>query len=472
MATVLAKDRQARVWQSDPPEVIEQDIEYRSPRHFYLEVFWQGLVVSGICSYISVFLVRMGASPFQMGLLSSLPALASLLFSLPAALFVESRRDLVRITSIFRLANISCYLLVAAGSVLLSSVRPDLVPWVGILAWTGTSVALAFSTPSWTTLFAGAVSPNQRPAIIGTRSALFSLVTGLGVVAVGRVLEVVGFPLGYQIIFVGSFLCGLMSIFHLSRIKLPADAFASYAAVSGGLGERLRGIAGLFREQPGLGRYAAVLLLYRLTLGMPAAFLVLFWVNELGAGEAWVGYQATAGSIAQMVGYLVLGRLAVRIGRLRVLSIAAAGLGLYPILTGMSMNAMWLVPVAVVGSFFNAGLDITIFETVLRTCRKERRASGVAVNGAVTSVAGFVSPLVGTALVGIIGMRPTLWLAGILIVVTSLGFLLLTPGEKTEADEVTRPARGGRPGGFKALGGPGWMGTVRRLIGAVVSQIS
>ncbi len=62
----------------------------------------------------------------------------------------------------------------------------------------------------------------------------------------------------------------------------------------------------------------------------------LYWVNELGASDGWMGLRSTAGYAALVIGYLVWGKIAGRIKHRRVLLISVLLYGLYQISTAMT----------------------------------------------------------------------------------------------------------------------------------------
>src|SRR5512139_2969269 len=52
-------------------------------------------ITAGVGSFLSVFLVRLGATPFQVGLLTAMPALTGMLLSLPVGEFLSRKANIV-----------------------------------------------------------------------------------------------------------------------------------------------------------------------------------------------------------------------------------------------------------------------------------------------------------------------------------------------------------------------------------------
>ena len=99
---------QARWLQPAQLSAVNRNILYLT-----LDTAVQGLMMGGIFSFLSVFLVRLGATTLQTTLLTSLPAIVMVLSSLPSGSFIQKQRDLARLTNIVRLFHRGSILLVA-----------------------------------------------------------------------------------------------------------------------------------------------------------------------------------------------------------------------------------------------------------------------------------------------------------------------------------------------------------------------
>ncbi|MBC7316741.1 MAG: hypothetical protein H5T70_10015, partial [Chloroflexi bacterium] len=77
--------------------------ELHNERTMYAEIFFQAISTAGAMSFVSVFLVRLGAPNWMVGLDTSLPALVTILTILPAGAFVRQQANLVRTANWSRL---------------------------------------------------------------------------------------------------------------------------------------------------------------------------------------------------------------------------------------------------------------------------------------------------------------------------------------------------------------------------------
>ncbi|MFZ5917379.1 MAG: MFS transporter [Chloroflexota bacterium] len=412
-----------------PPR--RRSLEDRNIRFFFVDTAFHGLISGGIITFLPIFIVRLGASSLLVSLLTSLPAIIVALFSIPAGLFVERQRNLMGITNWGRLAYRVFFLVVAIIPFFVGQQRlaAIIVVLMAIQAIPGAVITL-----SWTAVVAEVIPPRRRPSVNGSRWALVSLVNAVAVAGFGYLLERLDFPIGYQIVFAISFVGGLFSIYFFARMRLPADP-PPPPAQPGTLGARLRGYAQVFAETPIFARYLLTTSVLRFGLALPAALYGIFWVRHLDATDVMIGWQATAGSLALIVGYYVWGRVAARQGHHLVLMICTVGAGLYPVLTGLVPAPIWLPLVALVRGLAITGIDISFFDTLLQVCPPENRASFIALDTIVANTAIFLAPMAGSLLADWLGVRFVFFMAGGLHLLAAGLFRLFRVAEDEMAAE-------------------------------------
>jgi MFS family permease len=137
-------------------------------------------------------------------------------------------------------------------------------------------------------------------------------------------------------------------------------------------------------------------------------------VRYLGASDTLIGVRTTAGQAALVLGYYLFGRLASRHGHRGILLAASAGIGLYPIVTGLSPSAAWLVPAALVWGFFAGGIDMSFFEGLLKTAPREHIPSYAALNTVFANIAALAGPMLGAFLSEELGIQTAFFVAGAL----------------------------------------------------------
>ena len=126
--------------------------------------------------------------------------------------------------------------------------------------------------------------------------------------------------------------------------------------------------------------------------------------------------------LSLIVGYAVWGRIISRKGYRMPLLICAPLLGLYPILTGLAKDQLWLPFIAIAQGFFTTGVDIAFFDTLLAVSPTERRPSFIALNTMLASLTIFFAPLVGNFLADWVGIPVVFFIAGGFHILTALLF--------------------------------------------------
>ncbi len=344
----------------------------------------------------------------MLSLLTSLPALGVILFSIPAAQFVGRRRDVVRITVLGRLVIHTLYL----GTGLLPfALRGSLLPIVLVALWALQAIPSAVANVSWTEVIAQAIPMDRLSRVNGARWATYSFVIAISVALFGALLERVPLPLNYQIVFIISAASGYLSAYFFGRIRLDASYRPTTPAGRPTLAQQARNLIEPLTASIPFRRYMGVGFVIRLGINLPAALYTLFWVNTLHATDQWIGWRTTAGSLALVAGYTYWGRAVSRMGSRKALIISIIGMALYPGITALVGAPLWLTPAALVWGFFAAGIDITLFDGLLRIAPQENRTAYVAVNTILANLAIFLGPICGSFISEAIGLRPAFFVA-------------------------------------------------------------
>lgn len=193
--------------------------------HLVMDVAWYGIAVAATSRFLGIYAIHMEASPTQLTLLTALPALALLITSL------LSTRWRQRFSS-------------SLGAVILPSIAfrfsfllPAFTPFFPAeyqIPWLIASVALPALPQgiAWVVfwgVFRETLDEGQIKPVFGWRMAALNLTLGMAVLFFGFCLEYLAYPLNYQVIFLCAFAASMMSIWHLSRLKIEPNLLARAA---------------------------------------------------------------------------------------------------------------------------------------------------------------------------------------------------------------------------------------------------
>ena len=393
-------------------------IQNRNILYFTIDTALQGLMMGGIFGFISVFAVRLGASNLLVSLLTSLPALVMAFSSIPAGRIVERQRDMVRYTNWIRVLHRGSFLLIAALPFFIHKGLAEII----VIIWALKSIPATLLESSWMAVVAEVIPPERRARVNGMRWAILSVVTAAATATFGYILDRLPFPLNYQIVFFVSFIGGVAGIYFFGQLRIPENIPPEHEkSVRAPLRERVRTYLHAMNV-PNFVRYEIAATVLRFGVNLPTALYTIYWIRSLGASDLWIGWQATVGKVALIVGYVVWGRLISRKGYRVPLLICATLLGLYPVFTGLATDQLWLPLIAIVQGFFSTGIDITFFDTLLNVSPADRRPSFIALNTMLASFTIFLAPLVGNFLADWVSLPVIFFIAGGLHVLAAVLF--------------------------------------------------
>jgi hypothetical protein len=393
----------------------------------YVQIDAIGVSISSVAApFLPVFLTRLGASNFQVGLLSSMPGFTGLALAILVGRFLQTRRAIVPWYSLSRLLVISCYFLTGLLTLLLPQgavVTSTLVIWA-LATLPQTALSVAFSV-----VMNSVAGPEGRYALLSRRWAIFGLTGVVGTFLVTRLIDLIVFPLNYAIMFLTLSFGGLLSFYFSSRITIP-DQVPPPLSQSHSLLEGARNYLTMLKGAPAFISFAVKRFVYLSALALSAPIMPLFLVREVGATDGQIGTVNMAMTLVMLVGYFLWPWASRKRGGRFVLLATSLGMTLYPALAAATPRIEWIIFYAAVAGLFQAGLDLVFFDELMKTMPSEYSATFVSLAQSMQYLSIIVAPLLGTWLAEYIGLGGALWLSAALRL---LGFLLfLIPDRKSE----------------------------------------
>lgn len=282
--------------------------------HYFGDISWWGLYVGATVSFLPIYAARIGATPAQIGLLTALPALIVLVFSLPFSGMVR-RMGAHKATWVGALL----WRMLLLGYALLPFFAPQSVQvWAilaiaGVLAVPSTLVGIGFPQ-----LMIEALQADWRGVVVGTRNAIFSIISFAVTVLCGQILTNMRFPGGYQVVFFIGFAGAVMTAFHLYHVHpLARSSDAGAPLTAPGLGLLAR--AGLVlptvdAEGRRYMRVIGLLFLFNTANSMVAPLVPAVLVNGLRLSDSWISIGVAVGALLNFIVSLFITRLTRRTG--------------------------------------------------------------------------------------------------------------------------------------------------------------
>lgn len=396
----------------------EADLEIQKRNFRYVQIDAVGVSISNIAApFLPVFLTRLGASNFQVGLLSSMPGMTGLVLAILVGRFLQTRRDIVPWYGLSRLMVIMCYALTGILTLLVSE---DLVVISTLAIWAfatlpQTALAVAFSV-----VMNAVAGPEGRYALLSRRWAIFGLTGVVGTFIVTRLINLIRFPLNYAIMFMVLSLGGFLSFYFSRKIQLPQRPPPPLPNVLSPR-QNFSNYMRLLRENPAFLSFASKRFVYFSALVLSQPIMPLFLVREVHATDAQIGIINMTLSLIMLVGYFLWPWISRRRGGRFVLLATTLGMTLYPALSAATPQVNMIILYAGIAGLFQAGLDLVFFDELMKTVPVDYSATFVALAQSLQYFSMILAPLLGTWLAEYIGLGGALWLsAGLRFV----GFLL------------------------------------------------
>ncbi|MBI1882285.1 MAG: MFS transporter [Chloroflexi bacterium] len=367
-------------------------------------------LASAAAPFLPVFLARLGATHFQVGLLTAMPALAGFLLAIVIGSFLQSRRNIVPWFSGARLLTNLAYALTGIVPFLLP--REYIVPAV-LLIWATVTIPQTVVNISFSVVMNAVAGPERRYELMSRRWSILGFTTAITVAMMGQILDRLSFPFNYQVVFLALSVGGLISYHYSSHIELP-DTEPTPAQPNQAWPERFKGFVKLIGGEPAFVSFTAKQFVFTAGTALATPLFPLYYVHEVQASDSWIGLINTAQTAIVLVGYYLWVRQSKQHGGRFVLLCTTFGLALHPTLVAFTRHTGWIVLYAGLAGIFQAGLNLVFFDELMKTVPPRFSATFVSLSQSSQQLATVAAPLLGTLLADQIGLGNALLLSALL----------------------------------------------------------
>jgi hypothetical protein len=397
----------------------------------YVQIDAIGIGLAGAASpFLPVFLTRLGASNLQVGLLTSMPGITGLILAVLIGRFLQGQRKIVPWFSASRLLVISSY----AATGLAGFIVPQEFLVQTILAiWALATVPQIALNVCFSVVMNAVAGPSLRYDLMSRRWSILGLTTAISVALVGQVLDQIGFPVNYQLVFIGLSAGGLISYYFSSRIDLP-DAEPPPTPSGRSWKQRNRDYLKLVLSHKDFVRFSIKRFLFQSGTLLATPLFPLYYVRVVRADDAWIGLINTAQTAVLLIGYLLWARQTQKRGSYFVLLITTLGISIYPAMVAMTHRVELIALYAGLAGIFQAGIDLVFFDELMKTVPIEYSATFVSLAQSMFYAASVFAPLVGTALATQFGLGTALVVTAIVRLLGFLSFAFWNPKETPTFD--------------------------------------
>ncbi len=390
----------------------------RSLRWFLADGVFGGTSDAIVNAFQAIYLLALGATKTQIGLLASLSNLTMPLVMFPGAALAERATEYKRfILKALVLSKSTLFFLAFLPFFPLSRY---VVP-IGIGLATLRVLASHFANPAWTA-FVGKLVPLQwRGRYFASRNILIAIASVAITLLVGALVDLFGKPGGYQVAFGVAGVLGLLSAYSFAKIEEPqvAQERKHDASVVGAL--RVAG------DIPGFLPFCILSGLWNFSVQIAGPFFPVYMVEGFGAGGTLVGLTSSLATLASIPGQRIFGHQADERGALWVQRLTSFLIPFVPWLWALAPNVWFILPIELLSGFVWAGFNLAAFNLLLELTPQEGRPTYVALYQVIVGLGMTVGPVLGGVLVDYLGYTGLFWLSGVLRAVTAGLFAFFLP---------------------------------------------
>lgn len=384
----------------------------------YVMIDGAGVSIANVAQpFLPVLLTRLGATNFQVGLLTSMPGVTGLFLAIIVGRFLQSRREIVPWYSLARLMVIACYTLTGIVAFTIDgqyAIAAILLIW-GFATLPQTGLAVAFSV-----VMNAVAGPEGRYALLSRRWAVYGITAVVVTFFITRIIDLIAFPINYGLMFMGLSLGGLVSFYFSRKIQLPPQTPPEPVS-SSSIFDSARSYFSIIRGERAFQSFALKKFVYVSAVALGTPILPLFFVREVKATDAQIGTINMVMTFVMLAGYFLWPWTSRKYGGRIVLLATTLGMAFYPALTAATPTVNLIILYAGVAGLFQAGLDLVFFDELMKTVPPEYSATFVSFSQSLQYVSAIIAPTIGTWLADSIGLGGALWVsAGLRL----LGFIL------------------------------------------------
>ncbi len=365
---------------------------------------------SAAAQFLPIYLARLNATPFEISLLTTMPAVTGMLLALLLGRFLQQKRSVVPWFSAARLVVIMCYALTGLISLIVPQqyVIPAILAIWAFATIPQTIVAIAFSV-----VMNAVAGPEGRFELMSHRWSILGATTSFTVLMVGQVLDRIKFPSNYQIVFMVLSVGGLISYYYSSHIKLPPVEPPKEAPVHS-IRDIWTSYTSHVMKEKQFVSFITKRFVYLTGAALAAPLFPLFLVRVIQASDSWISIINTSQTTVLILGYFLWTRQSRRYGSRRVLLITTLGMSLQPLLVALTSQSWQVAILMGMAGIFQAGLDLVFFDELMRTVPPEYSATFIAFAQSIQYLSSVASPVIGGLLASWLGIPAALVIAGLI----------------------------------------------------------
>jgi MFS family permease len=327
-----------------------------------LQAFWGGAANGAWVIFAIPFLIRLDASILLISIYVALTSLGPLLMG-PIAVanlrsIVQQRRWMIICGVLSRI-----FFFMPASALLFDNYQAEIAVAMFCICALPTVVFGAF----WSPTVGIVVDAEHQPQIVNSRTRIANIgaLSANGVIGLGMIF--LPFPFNYVAVFFVSGALGLTEIYVISRIVYP-DSPHTYLET---FRENFDTKKILAEKQFMYFLFGIVLIVSASSIAAPLQSV--YFINERGVSDRWMGFWAMMLSAGAVIGTLIWRGLQQKVGSYAIFAWTVPVSAIYFLLIVISPNIELILIATLLAGLLNAGTDVGIWLGLFRYGDESRR---------------------------------------------------------------------------------------------------
>lgn len=353
-------------------------------RHNLRWFWWDGLFAAAadniVTTYLAVYILALGGTRGQIGLMSSLSSLSAALMLLPAALLVEQigRRKEIALWVGGTGARLAILLL----ALIPLALDTPAVIWAAIVLVVVRDTTANFGYPAWASLTGDVIPAEGRGRYLGSRYTAMWIASMATTLLAGWTITRAEGASGYQWALLAAFALGVISMYCFAQLRdpqagmllVPGTAVLPRIPIQRVIPKMVNVITQGLKQHPAFAALLGTTALWNFALNVAGPFFSVYLVENLKATAAMVGATSVASSLAMLLCQRWWGDRVDRQGARRMQILAMLTIPILPILWLAAFAAWNILLVNLLGGALWAGYNLASFSLLLTIAPQQERA--------------------------------------------------------------------------------------------------
>ncbi len=402
-----------RFWRGPRPRSLGEMVYQHNVWYNNLNGIYAILASNMVQPFLGIYALRLGASNFELAMLSSAPALVSMLVMIPGAILIDRIRDKRKVTSSLILMHRSFFLVLALIPFFTEDIRVTLL----VLAVALMNLPGALAGVSWQSYIADIIPAEKRADAFAGRNRLMGIAGTIAVLTTGKIMDMIGFPYGYQLMFSVAFLFALGEVYYFLKIFPP----------------RKRGVSGEVRKNRGfrwqqlLNQKAFLIfcgtsLLFHFGWQMAWPLFTKYQVDYLGATNVWLSRFTVLTTITSILALPYWAKWSNRKGNVQPLAWATLGLAVIPLVYANAHDLRTLGVLSFYSGLMISGVNLLLFNRLLEVVPQEDKTTFIAYYSTLIAFSATIAPLFGVWIMDTWSIKVAFYVAVVIRILGSFAF--------------------------------------------------